>query len=82
MVLQLAQRLSKGVVHPQKKLHEASHTRYYGKCQSNRFFTGKVAFFSENCVFNIFLGVTEMILALPQKLSKHFMDPHNFIPEV
>ena len=26
------------------------------------FFTGKIAFFSKNCVFNNLLGVTEMIL--------------------
>ena len=53
------------------------------KIGQNLFFTGKVSFFfSEICVFNNLLGVTEMILYLPQDLSKKFVDPFESSPEV
>ena len=38
-------------MHPHKKLHEASHTRYYGKCRSNNFFHWKGCLFFGNLCF-------------------------------
>ena len=58
MVLLLVQRLSEGVVHPHKKLHDAFHTQFYGNVSQMFFLTGKVASFEENCVLKNFLGVT------------------------
>ena len=51
MVLWLAQRLPKGIVHPHKKLHEAYHTGYYGKCLSNNYFHWKGCLFFGNLCF-------------------------------
>ena len=59
MVLQLAQWLPEGLEDSHKKLHEVSHTQFYGKNWSIFLFTGKVAFFSEISLFNNLLGVKE-----------------------
>ena len=59
-----------------------SHSRMREKTGQKLFFTGKFAFFSKVCVFNNFLGVTELILYIPQYLSKYFVDPYNVLTEV
>ena len=43
------------------------------------YLTGKTALFSKICVFNNLLCLKELILLLPQKLSKHLPDPYKLI---
>ena len=42
----------------------------------------RLPFGSKFCVFNSFLGVTEMIIYLPQQLSKNSLDSGKLSPEV
>ena len=46
------------------------------------FFTGQFAFFSKACVFNVLLGVTDLILWRSQYLSENFGEPYRLLPEV
>ena len=46
------------------------------------FFTGKIAFSSKTSVFNSLLVLKEMILSLPQKLSKCLLDPYKLLLDV
>ena len=39
-------------------------------------------FFAKDCSFNNLLSLKELILLLPQKLSKHLPDRYNLIPDV
>ena len=62
MIIELAQYLSKRLVCHYNLFPEVCDTRYYEKIMSKVFFTGKIAFFSEICVFIKLLGVTVLIL--------------------
>ena len=74
MVFKLPQYLSEYLVNPYELSLGVWHTRW---CEKKRgqtfFFPGNFAFYSKKCVFNNLLGVTDMILQLPQQLSKYLV---------
>ena len=48
----------------------------------NLFFTRMIAFFPKDCVFKNLLGLKNLILSLPQKLSRCLLDPYHLIPDL
>ena len=58
--------MSKDVPGPYKMFRDIGHVQYYETNIKTIFQLEGLSFSSEVCVFNTFLGVTEMILQLPQ----------------
>ena len=74
--------MSKDLPGPYKMFGDIGHVQYYQTKLETFFQLEGLSFSSKDCVFNTFLGVTEMILYLPQYLPKYLFDSYKLSLEV
>ena len=76
MIESLAHYLSEKHVCPYDVFHDICHIRYYDRKYATFFFLEIIALSSKTFVSNSLLGVTEMVLWLPQYLLVYVLDPY------